>query len=81
MPCGTSDSKLTNKTEFMRWLDAHPGDITPLAPKLRFYRTTFPRGITFGLWLRQRHLKAFVLQYQKFWLKHPELYQTTYQQV
>ncbi len=79
MPSGTSDSKLTNKTEFMRYMDAHPEHMKAFTPRLREYLSLCPEGKAFGFWLRQKYLREFVAAYKGHWLKHPELYGDVYQ--
>lgn len=81
MPSGTSDSPLTNKTEFMRWLDGHETAIPALRSRLREYKTQKPGGENFGAWMRVRYLGEFCAQYQRWWLARPELYQTVYAEV
>ena len=78
---GQADSKLTNKTEFMRYLDANPEAIIALAPRLKEYRTNFKRGVKFGDWMRQKYLPRFARAYHGWWLKHPELFGKVYEQL
>jgi hypothetical protein len=77
---GTSDSKLTNKTEFMRYLDANPEAIPALKSRYTEYHVNFAKGSRFGDWLRQKYLSIFVQFYKSWWLQHPELYGKVYQQ-
>jgi hypothetical protein len=77
---GQADSKLTNKTEFMRYLDANPGAIKGLSKRHREYHINFARGTKFGDWMRQKYLTHFSQFYHNWWLKRPELYGKVYQQ-
>lgn len=77
---GTSDSKFTNKTEFMRYLDAHPEAIAALKSRYREYHTNFAKGTRFGDWLRQKYLPHFTSFYKNWWLHHPEFFGKVYQQ-
>lgn len=80
MPSGTSDSKFTNKTEFMRYIDANPSEIKGLESKFKLYQSNHPRGPSFGSWLRAKHFTVFNSFYNQYWLKHPELYEKVYAQ-
>ncbi len=77
---GTSDSKLTNKTEFMRYLDANPEAIAALKSRYKEYHINFANGSKFGGWMRQKYLPHFATMYKNWWLKHPELFGAVYQQ-
>lgn len=68
----------TNKTEFMRWLNDHEKDVASLMKFQVEYRAIKPRGNNFGVWLRGQHLQTFTRTYQRFWLRHPELFGLTY---
>lgn len=79
MPSGTSDSKLTNKTEFMRFLDTRPEDVRPLRVLLMEYRAEPRQRGTFGMWMRNKRFAKFHLAYQNWWLKHEEHYGKVYE--
>jgi hypothetical protein len=81
MPSGTSDSPVTNKTEFMRWLDAHETAIPSLSSRLREYKAQKPDGENFGAWMRVRYLPEFCGVYQSYWLTHPSLHTQVYSEV
>ncbi len=75
---GQSDSKLTNKTEFQRYLDSNPNDVPCLSSVVEKYQSTNPDSGRFGFWLRQRNFDKFNKAYRSFWLNHPELYGKVY---
>jgi len=77
---GTSDSRLTNKTEFMRWLDAHPMENPALSSRYREYKTNFANGTKFGGWMRQKYLAHFAATYKNWWLTHPDLFGKVYEE-
>ncbi len=72
----------TNKTEFMRYLNAYAVLVTPLRKRAREYFTITnsmtTRRDTFGMWIRTKHRPEFDLAYAKFWLKRPDLYGKVY---
>lgn len=78
MPSGIVDSRLTNKTEFMRYLNDHEGAIASTASLLKEYRTLHTRGDNFGVYLRNKHPLKFASLYSRWWLKHPELFDSVY---
>lgn len=68
----------TNKTEFQRYLNAHPFAV-PFLQKLSTEYAANPHGKhTFGFWLRVKHRARFDAAYSRFWLKHPRLYGVVY---
>lgn len=68
----------TNKTEFQRYLNAHPESV-PFLLKLSAVYAKNPHGKhTFGFWLRVKDRRTFDVAYSRFWLKHPELYGVIY---
>ena len=76
---GQGDS-LTNKTEFMRYLDDNPTAVKELDRRLKEYRVNFARGTKFGGWMRQKYLAHLSRLYHSWWLKRPELFGKVYQQ-
>lgn len=80
MSSGQSDSKATNKTEFMRYMNEHPQSCRILMIRAKEYDGLFIRGNKFGDWLRQRHLIDFANAYRIWWLKRRELYGKVYEQ-
>jgi len=79
VPKGTSDNPLTNKTEFMRYLDANADSVKPLRQLLAAYKAEPRNRGTFGYWMRNKKFADFNKAYASYWLKHPELYGTIYQ--
>jgi hypothetical protein len=79
MPKGTSDSPITNKTEFARWLNDHPDDIQALKRRAAEYRSD-PRGRrNFGQWLHGKHYKDFDRAYRNWWMRHPSKFGSVYE--
>lgn len=74
MPKGTSDSKITNKTEFMRYLNDNEVSVPSLLGIQSKYRKLNLRGYNFGVFARSKHYPKFAEAYTNYWLKHPELY-------
>lgn len=70
--------KLTNKTEFMRWLNEHEKEISFLAPLVIEYRKLHTRGNNFGYWLRYHKLPSFDRAYASYWLRHPRFFGSVY---
>ena len=78
MPSGTSDSPLTTKTEFARYLDSHPESVPSLRVAYLAYKNVNPKGVTFGFWLRCKRYPDFSRTYANWWLKRPSLYGKVY---
>lgn len=68
----------TNKTEFQRYLNAHPDSVPSLRATAKAYASNPHGKHTFGFWLRVKHRPKFDIAYARFWLKHPELYGVVY---
>lgn len=77
MPKGIIEGVLTNKTEFMRYLNEHEKVVPLLKGPLREYHSLHIRGNNFGYWLRYQRGSTFSRAY-KWWLKHPELFDQVY---
>lgn len=77
MPRGVTSA--TNKTEFMRYLDAYPTAIPALRKRAKEYDLV-PSRNCFGQWVRSKHADDFNAAYEEFWLTHPKLYGTIYQE-
>ena len=65
---------ITNKTEFMRYLDDHEDLIPELESRIKSYRSLRVKRHHFGFWLRWKYLKEFNHAYNNWWLKRPELF-------
>lgn len=77
---GNSDSLVTTKTEFMRYLDENPEAIAALKSRYTEYKKNFARGSKFGGWMRQKYLTHLTHFYKQWWLRHPEFFGAVYEQ-
>lgn len=78
MPTG---KKATNKTDFMRYVDAHPDSVPLLSPRLREYVNVHARRDGFGLWVRNKYFADFDRAYRLWWLKRSSLFGTVYDEL
>ena len=78
MASGTSESPITTKTEFARYLDANPGKVYLVASVRIRYGKANPTGRSFGFWLRSHYSDDFNRAYHQWWLRRPELYGRDY---
>lgn len=74
MPSGPA----TNKTEFQRYLNAHPDAVPALRPSAKSYAANPHGKHTFGFWLRVKHPSHFDAAYARWWLRHPRLFGVIY---
>jgi hypothetical protein len=79
MSSGTSDSPVTNKTEFQRFVDQKPESVPPFAKRLTEFRKV-SRHDHFGAWMRSKHLEEFSWVYKTWWLIRPELFGEIYKE-
>jgi hypothetical protein len=68
----------TNKTEFQRYLNAHPNSVPTLLRLATIYSVNPHGKHTFGFWLRVKHRPVFDTAYSRFWLRNPKLYGVIY---
>lgn len=74
MSSGQSESSLTTKTEFMRFVDAKPLEIRSFYRRWVEYKALYITGNSFGSWMRAKHLEEFSRAYHVWWLRHPALF-------
>lgn len=71
----------TDKTDFMRYTDAHPSACSLLAKRLTEYNKCVHRGGGFGLWVRNKYRPDFDAAYTRWWLKKPHLFGVIYDEL
>lgn len=74
MPTGPA----TNKTEFQRYLNAHPDAVPALRAIAKTYAANPHGKHTFGFWLRVKYRATFDAAYSAWWLHRPSLYGKVY---
>lgn len=71
---------VTNKTEFMRYLDAHPKTVPALRKYIPLYLKCGSAANCFGLWVRNKHQTNFNAAFDNFWMKKPKLWGKIYEE-
>lgn len=65
----------------MRYLNTHADVIPSMRTHARRYRREHPTRRQFGTWIRLVAPSLFLVAYEKWWLKHPELYGVIYEEI
>jgi hypothetical protein len=80
MPTALRAAK-TDKTDFMRYVNAHPGEVPQLHKRLQEYLCVHARGGGFGMWVRNKYAPDFHEAYTRWWLQRPDLFGAIYEEL